>query len=195
MKNWTGGLFIFVGIISLFTTFWYLHEATLLTKFRKRVSLYTPFRIGLLFSCITSYAFIIHATNLSTRSLTIYYWLTAIVLLGCLGYVLYKVIKLLPIASTRHKIGYGLFGIVLLSTTLLSFPLTGALLLVLLNYYVNYRTGFIISILALLYAIGLYYYDLEFTLLVKSILLMASGSLFIALYFLTRKKLIVDETL
>ena len=75
-----------------------------------------------------------------------------------------------------------------LLTTILAPAISGSLLIVLLAFKVNYRTGFVMGLIALVYGIGQYYYDLQFTLLVKSIMLMASGALFLLFYFYLKNK-------
>jgi len=68
------------------------------------------------------------------------------------------------------------------------FPaISASMLIILLCFWVNYRSGYIIGIMALCYFICQFYYDLSFTLLVKSELLFASGILFGLVYFSVQK--------
>ncbi|WP_417936263.1 DUF4401 domain-containing protein [Flagellimonas ochracea] len=73
--------------------------------------------------------------------------------------------------------------------TLFAPGISGSLLIVLLCFKVNYKTGFIIGIISLIYSIGQYYYDLSFTLLTKSIILFLSGVLLLVFYMVFNKKL------
>ena len=59
--------------------------------------------------------------------------------------------------------------------------------------WVNYKTGLVIGIISFIYFISQYYYDLNFTLLTKSIILFSSGIVFILFYLFTNKKLNTNE--
>src|SRR5690606_13137026 len=71
--------------------------------------------------------------------------------------------------------------------TLYAPSISGALLIVLLSFLVNYRTGFAIGIIALIYFVVQYYYDLNLSLLTKSIILFSSGTVFLVFYFFFTK--------
>ena len=98
-------------------------------------------------------------------------------------------------ALTRHlvpaKLKYAVIGaLLLLCMVLLNAPyVLTAFSLLLLSFATNYRSGLILSTLALVYALFIYYYDMQFTLLMKSILLMGSGALFLASYHFINKYL------
>lgn len=68
-----------------------------------------------------------------------------------------------------------------------------SLLLILLCFYVNYNTGFVISVISLVCFLFEYYYDLKFTLMTKSILLTVSGLFFLVMYFLINKVFLTDS--
>lgn len=59
-----------------------------------------------------------------------------------------------------------------------------SLFLLLLAFRLRYYTGLVLSLVSLLVALSLWYYDLQFSLLTKSILLMTSGSLFLAAFLI-----------
>ena len=68
--------------------------------------------------------------------------------------------------------------------------ITGGILLMLLGYKYSDKTTLIMSIVVFLFFLGKYYYDLDLTLLVKSIMLFCSGILFFIIqHFLTPKKI------
>jgi uncharacterized membrane protein len=101
--------------------------------------------------------------------------------------------KVLNINKTQHKVGIYIATVFVLLPTVFSPAISGAILLILLSFYVNYKTGLVLGVAAFLYFISQYYYDLNLTLLTKSILLFSSGVLFIALYLFTHKKLTTNE--
>jgi Domain of unknown function (DUF4401) len=82
---------------------------------------------------------------------------------------------------------------VVLAPTIMNPAIAGSLLMVLLSFSINYKTGIALGIVAFLYFISKYYYDLQFTLLTKSIILFSSGIFFLMIYLLVSKKLISNE--
>jgi len=78
--------------------------------------------------------------------------------------------------------------LVCLGFTAISPAISGSLLLLLLSFKVNYRTGVALGIMGFIYSIGMFYYDLNITLLQKSLIMFGSGVFFILLYFLIFKK-------
>lgn len=72
---------------------------------------------------------------------------------------------------------------VVLLPTLLAPAISGALLLLFLSFYQQFKTGIIISMAGLVWFISKFYYDLSMTLLEKSLLLMGVGVLFLGMYF------------
>ena len=91
-------------------------------------------------------------------------------------------------------------NLVILFITAIVFGLTAifpaisvSFLLILLCFMVNYKTGFVIGILSLVYFIVQFYFDLSFSLLIKSEMLVASGLVFGAFYFFSNKKLATHE--
>jgi len=69
----------------------------------------------------------------------------------------------------------------------------GILLIILLSFLVNYKLGLSVGILTFIYFICQYYYDLNYTLLTKSILLFSSGILFLIFYIFIHKYLGSNE--
>ena len=81
----------------------------------------------------------------------------------------------------------------ILSLTFISPGISASLLLLLLSYKNNNSEILILSIIGLLYSISIFYYNLDFTLLVKSYLMLSTGILFLIFYFLTYKKMNTSE--
>jgi uncharacterized membrane protein len=122
-----------------------------------------------------------------------YIWISSVVIISAIIYLLFKLFKILNINNIQHKIGICIFAVLALLPTTFSPTISGAILLILLSFYVNYKTGLALGIIAFIYFIARYYYDLNLTLLTKSILLFSSGVLFIALYLFIHKKLTTNE--
>jgi len=116
-------------------------------------------------------------------------WLSSLVIISAIIYLVFILFNVLNITKIQHKILICTLTVLALLPTAFSPAISGAILIMLLSFFVNYKTGFVLSIAAFIYFISQYYYDLSFTLLTKSILLFASGVLFIVLYLFTHKKL------
>lgn len=182
---------IYVVALSLIMSYLYLNEAKIISYNTKLSKLYNPLRIGFIFS------FLVGLFMLSKRGFFPisheYIWISSVLITAV---IIYFITKLLPIFGSIQigfKIAIYILSALALLLTAQSPAISGSILLMLLSFQVQYKTGFIISIIAFIYFMGQYYYDLEFTLLTKSILLFATGILFLVLYLFTQKKLTSDE--
>lgn len=183
--------YIIISLQAIATTFLFLQEAKIITRNKTFSKLYDPVRTGMVFSFLSTLAF------LSLESLVpapiFYNCISSVVIVIAILYVVTFLFKTLHITNTTHKSIIYILTVLLLSPTLLTPTISGAILIILLSFFINYRTGFAVAIIALVYFIGKFYYDLHFTLLTKSILLFVSGVIFLAIYFFTHKNLTTDE--
>ncbi len=182
---------LYIIINTALLVFIFLNEAKIITYNKILSKLYNPSRIAIIISLLTglivvgSKDFIPVSTN--------FIWLSSIVFFIAIIYLISKIVSILQIKSSQDKnLIYLLSGIMLLPTVI-SPSISGALLIVLLSFYVNYKTGLVIGIISFIYFISQYYYDLSFTLLTKSIILFSSGILFITFYLIINKKLLLNE--
>ncbi len=178
-------IYFFNTLIVLAMSFMYLFESKIITKNKTFSKLYDPVRIGLVVS------FLVGLGALRMRYLfdfnISYTWLYSIVLFGIVIYIVSKIMKTLEIDEKRTQyFAYGI-SLLLLFLTAYSPSILGSFLLLLLSFYVNDKTGFYLAILMLVFSVFQYYYDLNYTLLTKSILLFGSGILFLSLYFIISK--------
>ena len=122
-------------------------------------------------------------------------WGVALCYAGAIGYVLYS--KALPkietIKPTQRLVVAILVGLLCGWLALYSNTVALAILLVLLGLWSGYRVDFVVGILLFLFGISKMYYDLDITLLTKSIMLMSSGAVFLVIYYFVNKKLKSDE--
>ena len=182
---------IYVSALALILTYWFLKEAKIITTNKTLSKLYNPIRIGLTFSFIAGFAF------LGMRWLHWFspncIWLSSIIIILAIMYLLSGLFDVLNITKKWHKAVIYIFTVLALLPTVFSPAISGAILLLLLSFLINYKTGFVLGFMAFIYFISQYYYDLNFTLLTKSLLLLASGVLFLVLYLFTHKKLTTNE--
>jgi len=182
---------IYVSVLALIISYFYLKEAKIITANKIVSKLYNPIRIGLIFSFIAGFAFLgIRWIDWFSPD---FIWLSSVIIISIIIYLLRNLFEILNISKTTHKTIIYIVAILALLPTVFSPAISGAILLILLSFLINYKTGFVLGIIAFIYFISQYYYDLNFTLLTKSILLFASGVLFILLYLFTHKKLTTNE--
>ena len=182
---------IYVSALALATSYFFLMEAKIITTSKGLSQLYNPIRIGLIFSFLSGLIFlsIRHLFDMSFN----YIWAPSIVIISTIMYLMSVLFRILHITKELHKIGIYVLSLLILLPTALSPAISGAILITLLSFRVNYKTGLALGIIAFIYFISQYYYDLHFTLLTKSILLFSSGVFFIVLYLLMHQKLKSNE--
>lgn len=180
-----------VSVLALTIVFFFLKEAKLISISRTFSKLYNPVRIGLIFSLLSG-LFCLGKRGILPVSAD-YIWISSIIIILSIIYLISTLFNLLQISESRHKICIYSFTLLALVPTALSPAISGAILIILLSFMVNYKTGLTIGIISFIYFISQYYYDLNFTLLTKSILLFLSGILFIGLYLFIHKKRTSNE--
>lgn len=121
------------------------------------------------------------------------FWIASVGIIGTILYQVNGLYKQINAEEAGPPIMHLILITLLLLPTLFAPAIPGAILLLLLGFQFGYKTGFVLAILSSIYFISQYYYDLSFTLLTKSILLLISGSLFLLLYFLVTTKLSSNE--
>ena len=182
---------IYVSALALMVTYFFLKEAKIIKASKALSKLYSPIRIGLIFSFLVGLVFLGKKGIIPVSP--DYIWFSSIIIIATIVYFVSILFDMLNITSVQQKTIIYTFSILILLPTALSPAISGAILIILLSFWANYKTGLAISIIAFIYFISQYYYDLNFTLLTKSILLFSSGILFVIFYLFTHKKLITNE--
>lgn len=182
---------IYTSVLAIVLTLFFLKEAKIISLHSVFSKLYNPVRIALVFSLLAGLTMLGHREFIDLSSK--YIWASSIFIILSILFVLSYLFQVLNITKVQHKAGIYVLSILLLLPTVLSPAISGAILIILLSFLVNYKTSLVIGIAAFIYFVSQYYYDLHFTLLTKSILLFSSGILFLGLYLLTHKKLTSNE--
>ncbi len=178
---------LYIAFNTIILMYWILNESKIITSGKKLAKLYNSLRVGLLISLL--FGFIVISSKYLFKMSENYIWISSIILFLAVIYLVYTIINILKIESTKNVILIYSLSMLLLVPTVLAPSISGAILIILLCFMVNYKTGFVIGIISLIYFISQYYYDLNFTLLTKSIILFSSGIVFIVFYLFTNKKL------
>ncbi|BDD08907.1 hypothetical protein FUAX_13390 [Fulvitalea axinellae] len=171
----------FAGVVSFLLMF---TESRLVTSLRKKNWLFLPLRSAFVISYIIGVFYVSFHTFFKVK----YPWISVFmpVLVSAVG---------LWMATRRLQTDMWVKVLIALLTLLplgltATFPaIAGCFAVLLFSYMTGYRTGIVLGVGGLLYAIWWYYYDMSVTLLAKSISLFVSGLVFLALYYLASKKL------
>lgn len=182
---------LYIPALSITTLYLFLKEASFKTIRLKFSSLYAPVRSGFMLSFLSA-LFILGKKGIFPIPAHLN-WVSSLVIIGCILYLLSRISKQINKQGTQFHYGYFILVFLLLLPTIYSPAISGCLLILLLGFMVNYKTGFVLGIIGLLYYISQYYYDLNFNLLTKSILMMASGIMFLLAYFFINKQVLSDE--
>lgn len=176
---------LYNSAIALLLVYVFLNEGKIITFNKNSSKLYNPMRIGLIFSLLVG---LIISVNREVFDMpTSFIWISSILLLAVVMYLVFQIVKRLEITDNKKQALIYMLSVLVLSSTIFAPSILGAIIIILLSFFVNYKTGLAIGIIALIYFITQYYYDLNLTLLVKSIILIASGILFIVFFLFTKK--------
>lgn len=178
---------IYVSSLTVLLYFFLRQEAGIIHMKKTFSAQYTPIRAGLVFSFLSGLVYL-GKRGLIPLSMG-YTWVTSMLIITAIAFLMSTLLPILKIKRTMHKVCAYTLTIVILLPTVSSPAISGAVLLMLLSFLVNFRTGFVISIIALVYFISQYYYDLNLTLLTKSVLLASSGIGFLLIYFFFLKNI------
>ncbi len=183
MNNAYELLHIYVSVFVLIITYFFQKEAKIITRSEILSKLYNPVRVGFIFSFLAGLILVVIEKTSS------YVWLSSIIIISAIIYFMFNLFEILNITSKRNKMVFCILCTLLLLPTIFSPGISGCILIIFLSFWVNYKTGLVIGIVAFIYFISQYYYDLHFTLLIKSMLLFFSGIFFISLYLFIHKKI------
>ena len=178
---------IYNAILLLVLTYVFLSEAKLLSNNKFPSKLYNPIRIGLMISALCGLVLVSHSRifDLDIK----FIWASSIITIPLTIYVISLINTIMGITELKTKVVVYSLCFLFLVPTAISPAISGSLLIILLCFLVNYKTGLTIGVTSFIYFICQYYYDLNFTLLTKSLILFISGIVFLLLYFFTNKKL------
>lgn len=114
-------------------------------------------------------------------------WIVSLLLWIGIVFIVHKIINVMEVKNNLTKMMSYLASLLFLIPTLFAPYLCGTTLLLLISWYYGRKSEFVTSIVLLIYMVIKYYYDLQFTLLEKSILLFFTGALLIGIrYFFTK---------
>ena len=173
-----------VPIIAIFL-FVNLYETKILSYTNGDFSKYKPIHSGLFVSCVLSLAGL--SVNYLTKSTND--WIISVFMLVGILLMVYKIVQVMQVKSPVHQVCIYLLCILICFPSLHAPYLSGSILLILICFQYGYKAESAVALLLFIYSISKYYYDLDITLLTKSITLFFTGiALLIAWYIFTQKK-------
>lgn len=173
-----------VPIIAIFL-FVNLSETKILSYTNGDLSKYKPIHSGLFVSCVLSLGGL--SVNYLTKSTND--WIISVFMLVGILLMVYKIVQVMQVKSRVHQACIYLLCILICFPSLHAPYLSGSILLILICFQYGYKAESAVALLLFIYSISKYYYDLDITLLTKSITLFFTGiALLIAWYIFTQKK-------
>lgn len=178
---------VYTCLLLLFFSFWLLREANIIAASAKLSRLYNPVRLGTLAAVL--FAGISVSGNGWLGWANYFNYIPAITAIVCTLLLIPKILQALELQQPASTVLAFAAAILVLGPTVWAPGIAIALLVILASFHVNYKTGIVAGILALIWFVSEFYYFLHYTLLIKSIMMMATGAFFLLFYFLTHKKL------
>lgn len=185
-------LHFFVALLIGFYTFISFWESKIIAYSPKLNYIYEPVKMGTLLFSIAMFVGMGWSKKFNVDFNLV--WISSLIIGGAVMFTLSKIIEISKIETLNSKLIVYLSAVVILIPTLFYPSIVGAILILLISYYVGHITGGVLGLLALAYFIIQFYYDLQMTLLLKSIILFASGSVLIGLFFIVTNQLKGYET-
>lgn len=184
---------LFIILLTVVLTTVLLNEAKIIIELKGHSKLYGPVSMALIVALIISFG-IVNVSNIDFLPIQ-YVWTSSIVTISAVVFIVSKILKIFKTESLTKIIGaYVSIGFVLLPT-IYAPAISGALLILLLCFLVNQKTGLAVGIISFIYFISQFYYDLHFTLLLKSIILFLTGISCLLIYIFIIKKIESNENI
>lgn len=164
-----------------------LYERRLLNRLKEGnfSSKYRPLHAGLFISAI----FALSGTSSNYLTAGMNEWIISVFLWMGILLMVHKIMRVMEGENPASKAGIYLLSVVICLPTLFAPYVSGSLLLILICFHYGYKAECGAALLLFVYSISKYYYDLNTTLLVKSLTLFFIGiALITAWYFFTQKR-------
>ncbi|WP_313189444.1 DUF4401 domain-containing protein [Sphingobacterium sp.] len=183
VPEFNNALLILVAVLFIYFTF---NEGKLMKRKAIQGKRYLAIRTGLVFSYLICLYYCSRSSYMPNA--WIIDWATSGVLIALMLWLINCLLNRFLCQESGKKIFIFLLVLICLGFTAMNPAISGSLLLLLVSFKVNYKTGFALGILAFIYFIGMFYYDLNISLLQKSIAMFVSGLFFLLLYLMIFKK-------
>lgn len=188
-------MYIYLSLLAVVLTVMSVKESFIITRVRKFSRLYQPLHLALVCALIASFqSGITQDYYYYSEDYVNYSWVLSCTSILAIVYTLTKILPLYAIKDNNLQKGFVYAGaVVLLLPTLYAPAISCGLLILVLSYLVNNKVTLAMGIVSFIYSIILFYYNLGYTLLNKSIILFVTGVLFLGAYVLFVNQIKSDE--
>ncbi|MCU0439139.1 MAG: DUF4401 domain-containing protein [Raineya sp.] len=176
---------LLIALMSILFVGMWIKEPKILSQYNFLADYFNPVSFGLLTAIILIFSITVNR-EFSSMYFT-QWWVSSVILLGLFVYVIWDTLKLLGLE--KWTLAICSIVILLLSPTISSPGIVASILILVLGFRVGHSYISMIGIISMIYFMIAFYYNLNTTLLLKSIYLMASGILFIGTFFILKKQL------
>ena len=180
-----------IAVVPILAAFLFtnLFEIKLFERTGNYYSKYRAFHAGLFISSIVSLGGLsISYLILETNNWLVFCILSVCIWIGLLMMV-QRIMEVMKVNNPVNQVAIYILCIVICLPTVFAPYLSGSLLLILVCFHYGYKAECAASLLLFIYAVSKYYYDLNLSLLTKSITLFFIGvALITAWYFFTQKR-------
>ena len=175
---------VYLAINGFLLVFWLLYPYLLFSS-KKMNALYEPIKMALVFSFLFILGLIAYGDIINMNAIN---WsILALSISIQFLFVVYKIKKSIALTDKKGIFILSFLSVLIAGLSYFSPAIIGALTVILLGFYTSSKSIFVLGILAFIYFIGQFYYNLNDTLLFKSVLLIALGIVFLALHFFVLK--------
>jgi uncharacterized membrane protein len=174
-------------ILCCFTLLWLTFaEARIITYSKKANIIYKPLQAGFFVAFAAELLFI---GEYRVSYFTKYSYLFLSVAIGfALLLLLYRVMQSIQYISVRSRLIVYVLALAVIIPTVYAPYISGALLLIVLTFHYGFKSQVFISILLLIYGTSRFYYNMEISLLYKSVMLFSTGLIItLVWYYFTRQ--------
>ncbi|KXX70585.1 DUF4401 domain-containing protein [Flammeovirga sp. SJP92] len=169
---------LLIVTLGAFITFFFINEGKVYSMLKKRTEIINPILDAFIASFLIGLANFIYDEK---GFIIPYEWITTVTISGLMLFFLIYSNKKLDLGY--KPLTFFIFVILLAVPTLYAPYVMGCLFLLILGVINNYKTLKGLGAVTLVLSLANYYYDLELTLLEKSLEMMASGIVFLGLYW------------
>ncbi|MGB0525227.1 MAG: DUF4401 domain-containing protein [Flammeovirgaceae bacterium] len=182
---------LIVGLLSFVLAYFWMNEPKVLAQDKRLANFMNPVGLGLAVSIITLLLFSINKEWY--RDYINYWWVSGIMMVLSVMYVVHAMLK--SYRATEHQ-WLAFAGIALmLGPTIFSPGIAAAIFILLLGFYRGHYILSGLGVLSLILFTTMFYYNLQLTLLHKSILLLVVGAVFLLVRLGLNKLIVKQEAL
>ncbi len=178
-------LMLIFSVIYIYITY---NEARLISKSEIVNTFYNPLKISLILGMIFYFVYRVLQDYDSFSATDIVFQMTiTISMIAGIIFITFKLFERFDVSDITFKITVYALIIIALAPTIYFPEVAGSILILLASFYVGHKPGIAISVLSLLFSVMMFYYNIDYTLLVKSFFLIGTGAFFVGAYYLLNR--------